>query len=52
MIRVPNAFEYMHLPYAERVRAVEELRDLLRRYAATEIEDVMAARQRVLGGQA
>ena len=48
MIRIPNANEFTYLPYAERVRITNALRDLLIQYAMTEREDQLSARQRVL----
>lgn len=48
MLRIPNPVEFAELPYAERLRITRALRDLLRQYAYTEVEDEFAGRQRVL----
>jgi hypothetical protein len=48
-VKVPTPSEYVELPYAERLRCVNAMRDLLKQWAATEVEDVLAVRQRLIG---
>jgi hypothetical protein len=38
MIRVPTAREYAQLPYLERLRMYDELKNLLREWALTEMD--------------
>jgi hypothetical protein len=50
VLRIPSSAEFEYLPFAEKIRITNALRDLLRQYAMSEREDTFAARERVLRG--